>query len=247
MNILLGFAVMMIIVITSKHYASTEIDVFVKPEGAETYPTEYGELRSGDKILKINGNKVHIADEVSYRIFSEGAEPVSFTILRDGKKTVIENVQFPKGESNGISYGMRNFYFKTEPKNIGNTFKHTFYGSINSMVQIFDSLKGMLVGKYGIEEVSGPIGVGEALGDAAKMGMKSLLTLTVLLAMNLGIFNLLPIPALDGGRLVFLIIEAIRGKPVPREIEANIHAVGMMLLFGLIFVVGFKDIFMVLK
>ena len=245
MNILLGFIIMTVIVLTTKNYASNVIDVFVKSDGMTEYPTEYGGLKSGDKILKINGDRVHIADEVSYAIFNEGGSPVNVTVIRDGKKQIIENVQFPTAESGGVVYGMRNFYFKVESKNFVNTVKHTFYGSINSMVQIFDSLKGMLSGKYGFKDVSGPIGVGEAIGQATKIGITPLLTLTVLLAMNLGIFNLLPIPALDGGRLVFLIIEAIRRKPLPKDVEATVNGVGMLVLLGIIVIVAFKDVFMI--
>lgn len=245
MNILLGFIIMTVIVLATKNYASNVIDVFVKSEGMTEYPTEYGGLKSGDKILKINGDRVHIADEVSYAIFNEGGSPVNVTVIRDGKKQIIENVQFPTAESGGVVYGMRNFYFKVEPKNFVNTVKHTFYGSINSMVQIFDSLKGIVSGKYGFKDVSGPIGVGEAIGEATKIGITPLLTLTVLLAMNLGIFNLLPIPALDGGRLVFLIIEAIRRKPLPKDVEATVNGVGMLVLLGIVAIVAFKDVFMI--
>ena len=245
MNILLGFIIMLVIVLSTEKYASNVIDVFVKTEGMTEYPTEYGGLMSGDKIIKINGDRVHVADEVSYAIFNEGGEPVNVTVVRNGKKQVIENVRFPTAESGGIVYGMRNFYFRVEPKNFGNTVKHTFYGSVNSIVQIVDSLKGIVSGRYGIKEVSGPIGVGEALGEAAGMGVQTLLSLTVLLAMNLGVFNLLPVPALDGGRFVFLIIEGIRRKPVPKNVEAAVNGIGMIVLLTLVVVVAFKDVFMI--
>ncbi len=245
MNILLGFIIMSVIVLTTKNYASNVIDVFVKSEGMTEYPTEYGGLKSGDKIIKINGDRVHIADEVSYAIFNEGGAPVNVTVIRNGEKKVIENVAFPTAESGGVVYGIRNFYFKVEPKTLGSTLKHTFYGSVNSIVQIFDSIKGILSGRYGFKDVSGPIGVGEAIGQAAKVGPSTLLTLTVLLAMNLGIFNLLPIPALDGGRLVFLIIEAIRRKPLPKDVEATVNGVGMLVLLSVVVIVAFKDVFMI--
>ena len=115
------------------------------------------------------------------------------------------------------------------------------------MAQVIDSLLGLAGGKYGLESVSGPIGVGEVIGEAAGIGIDALLTMTVLLTMNLGIFNLLPFPALDGGRLVFLAIEAIRRKPLPKNVEAAVNAVGMILLLGLVFVVAVKDVFTVIK
>lgn len=246
MNLLLGIILMLIIVLCMEKYPSTHIHSFYDYE-SETYVDEYYGLQKDDEIIRINGKKVHIGDEVSYMIFSYGAEPVDVTVKRNGQVKVIENVQFPVGETGGIKYGVRNMRYYAEKKNFGNTVKQAFYGSTNSMVQILDSLKGMVTGKYGFNEISGPIGVGDALGDAAAMGAESFLMLTVLLAMNLGIFNLLPFPALDGGRLVFLIIEAIRRKPVSRNVEAGVHSVGMLLLLGLVFVVAFKDVFMVIR
>lgn len=246
MNLLLGIILMFIIVLCMKSYPSTHVHSFYDYE-TQTYVDEYCGLQKDDEIIKINGKRVHIGDELSYMIFAYGAEPVDVTVIRDGQVKVIEDVQFPVGEASGIKYGVRNMRYYAEKKNFVNTVKQAFYGSTNSMVQIIDSLKGMLTGKYGFSEISGPIGVGDALGEAASMGTESFLMLTVLLAMNLGIFNLLPFPALDGGRLVFLIIEAIRRKPISRNVEAGIHSVGMLLLLGLVFVVAFKDVFMVVR
>ncbi len=244
MNILLGFIIMLIIVLTTKNYLSNTVNVF-RADGAEGYISDYQGLKSGDKIIKVNGNRTHIADEVTYAIFKDGVEPVNVTVIRDGEKIVIEGVQFPTASIQGQVYGVRNFSLNVERKNFTNTMKHTFYGSINSIVQVFDAIKGIIVGKYGFNDVSGPIGVGEALGEAAAIGNSTLLMLVVLLAMNIGVFNLLPIPALDGGRFVFLLIEAIFRKPIPKKIEENINAVGMLLLFGLVIIVAFKDIFKV--
>ena len=144
-------------------------------------------------------------------------------------------------------FGIRNFTPCTEKKNFVNTVKQAFFGSISSMTQVFDSIKGLITGKYGIQHISGPIGVGEVIGEAAKLGLDSVLMISVLLSMNLGIFNLLPIPGLDGGKFVFLAIEGIRRKPLPRQIEENATLVGMMLLFSLIIIVAFKDIFTLVR
>ncbi len=252
MNLLLGIIVMFILVLSAKQYASVQINSFLTDtEGvyAESYvsPSSGSTLMAGDIIHSINGKKIHIGDQLSYRIFSDGADPVDITVIRNGEKIVLDDVQFPVGEVNGIKYGIRNFYVEPEEKTFVSTVKQVFYGSINSMAQIFDSLKGIVSGKYGFDDLSGPIGVGGAVGDAAKVGASSVLNLVVLLAMNLGIFNLIPFPALDGGRLVFLVIEAIRKKPVPKNIEATVHGVGMMLLFGLVIVVAFKDVFMLVR
>ena len=100
----------------------------------------------------------------------------------------------------------------------------------------------MISGKYGISAVSGPVGVTVAIADVAKQNLLNILPIMALITINLGIFNLLPIPALDGGRLVFIFIEMIFRKPVPQKYEKWVHAIGMILLLGLMAVIMIKDI-----
>jgi regulator of sigma E protease len=107
---------------------------------------------------------------------------------------------------------------------------------------IFDQLGDLLTGRFGVEAMSGPVGVTEAMGDAASAGVQNFLYLVIVITINLGVFNLLPLPALDGGRLLFLLIEAIIGRPVDPKVEGYIHFAGLMLLFGLMIFVTFNDI-----
>ena len=120
-------------------------------------------------------------------------------------------------------------------------------------VMIWRSLGDLITGKYGLNQLSGPIGVVDAIGDAAiptdpgqtsgiQIQWDSLLLMVVMITVNVGIFNLLPLPALDGGRLIFLIIEGIFRKPVPAKYEGWIHAAGFLLLMGLMLLVSFSDI-----
>lgn len=104
------------------------------------------------------------------------------------------------------------------------------------------SLIDLISGKYGISAVSGPVGVTAAIGSAAKQSLENLLPIMALITINLGIFNLLPIPALDGGRLLFILIEMIFKKPVPQKYEAVVHAVGFALLIGFMLLITAKDI-----
>ncbi len=246
MNLLLGIILMSIVVMMTDKYASTVIHSFVTEEEG-VYAQEYQGLMAGDEVIKVNGKRVHIGDELIYRIFADGYEAVDLTVIRNGEVKELTGIKFPTAEEQGIVYGMRNFYVYAEQKNFVNTVKQAFFGSINSMVQVIDSILGLAGGKYGLESVSGPIGVGEVIGQAAEIGIDALLMMAVLLTMNLGIFNLLPFPALDGGRFVFLMIEGIRRKPLPKNVEATVNAVGMLLLLGLVFVVAVKDIFTVIK
>jgi regulator of sigma E protease len=107
---------------------------------------------------------------------------------------------------------------------------------------IWKSLLYLVTGKVGVDQMSGPIGVTSAIGNAAKSGLTSLLDLTAMLALNLGIFNMLPFPALDGGRFVFMVYELIFRKPIKREVEGYIHFAGLCLLMLLMVVVGFNDV-----
>ncbi len=244
MNLLLGFIIMTVVVIGTEKYGSTTIAHFVDENGAEM--SEYNGLKAGDEVLKVGNRRVHTGDEFIYAIFADGAKPLDFTVLRDGKKTVVKDVSLPTQEEQGITFGVINFRIYTEEKNFPNTVKQAFFGATNAITQVFDSLKGMVTGKYGLQHMSGPIGVGEVIGQAASVGLNSLLSITVLLTMNLGIFNLLPIPGLDGGKLVFLIAEAIIRKPIPRKIEERATVVGITLLMALVVVVAFKDVFVLI-
>ena len=104
------------------------------------------------------------------------------------------------------------------------------------------SLIDLITGKYGISAVSGPVGVTAAIGSAAKQSLSSLLPIMALITINLGIFNLLPVPALDGGRVLFILFEMIFRKPVPQRYEALVHGIGFALLIGFMLLITAKDI-----
>ncbi|MBQ9116197.1 MAG: site-2 protease family protein, partial [Clostridia bacterium] len=197
----------------------------------------------GDRIIKVNGKRVHIVDELVYTIAFECVEPVTVTVERDGKVVDIEGVIFPTRMDSGIVFGNIDFSVYRDEKNPLNIVKHSWFKCVSAMEVIWESLAGLVSAKYGVEHISGPVGVTDALGDAAENGIETVMTMVVIISMNLGIFNLLPIPALDGGRLVFLIIEAIRRKPIKHELEATIHTIGILVLMAIMLIVTFKDVF----
>jgi len=100
----------------------------------------------------------------------------------------------------------------------------------------------VVTGQYKMQQLSGPVGVSSAIGEAASLGMENLLLMVAFITINIGVFNLIPLPALDGGRLFFLLIEAVRGKPIPAKYEGFIHAAGLFLLMGLMLFVTFNDV-----
>lgn len=137
---------------------------------------------------------------------------------------------------------MTDFRVYPEEKNIISVLKHSFSRSVSTVKMIFDQIGDMIGGRYGINAVSGPVGVTEGMVTAAKSGAGDFLYLVIVITINLGVFNLLPLPALDGGRLLFLVVEGVTRKPVNKNVEGYIHFVGLMLLLALMAVIFFKDI-----
>jgi len=264
-NLIFAVIVMCIIVIATDKLGSTIVAQFPEPVVSDTEQEGDGEEKEneivlvgepsntkekfqvGDKIIKINGKRVHVVDELVYTIAFEGVEPSTVTVIRNGETVVLENVVFPKYESGGIVFGTVDFKVAREDKNFFTVLKHSWFNCVSTMETIWESLFGLISGKYGMEQMSGPVGVTEALGDAAKSGILVVMNMAVMISMNLGVFNLLPIPALDGGRLVFLIIEAIRRKPLKAEVEGMVNTVGLLLLMALMVIITFKDVFTLFK
>lgn len=243
-NITVGILVMSILVFGSEYLLSTQIGEVT--EGSVSY--EAG-LQVDDIIVAVDGTKVHIGDELSYQIMRRGINPVDLTIVRNGEKIVLEDVQYPVEHIEGADFAMMDFKVYgifPEDYSLPVLLKHAFYRSTYTVTMIWESLIDLVSGRYGMEAVSGPVGVTEALTDAidtdVKTGSSSFIYLAVVISMNLGVMNLLPLPALDGGRLVFLIIEAMRRKPLKPEIEGYVHFAGIVILMLLMVFICVKDV-----
>ena len=241
MNVLTAVIVMFIILASSPYYASCTV------ADSPNYPIKESVLyeagaRDGDKIVEIDGDKMNVYQDVSYKIMLDGKEPLDVVVERDGKRITLDNVQFKTEELDGVVYGMPDFSVYAQKKTFLSLIRETFYESFATVKVIWSSLIGLVTGEYGIEAVSGPVGTVNAIAESASMGIRTLATLFVFISMNLGIFNLLPFPALDGGRLVFVIIEAIRRKPLKPEHEGYVHLAGMIILFAFMIFVTFKDV-----
>ena len=240
-NILVGMLCMLILVCGSENLASTTVAQFREGSVSSAW------LKEGDRITSVGGVAVHTGNELVYEIMNSGCEPVKVTVVRDGEKLTLEGVEFPTFTDSGATFGEADFIPYAEAKNFGNIAKHSFFRSVSTIKMIWDSLVDMISGRYGLEAVSGPIGITETVGEVAKQGGMNLLYLFVVLAMNLGVVNLLPFPALDGGRFVFLLIEGIIGRPINRKVEAYVNAAGLFILLALMVVIGFKDIFTLIR
>ena len=215
MNLLIGFILMTVVVITSVSIGGTTILRFVDDNSL----SEQSGLMIGDEILKVDGTRVHIASELAYEIMRNGIEPLDITVRRDGEIVEVKDVQFPTIIEQGIKFGMTDFIVLGEEKTVGNVIEQSFYRSVSTVKMIWQSLLDLITGRYGLEQVSGPVEVTTVVSEAAKSSFTDYLYLVVVITINLGIFNLLPLPALDGGRLIFQIVELIRRKPVKPELD----------------------------
>lgn len=241
-NLAIGVILMTLLVIFSGTLASTTIYEFVGFEEGITAQSKAEGLLEGDRIVAVDGERVRIANELAYEIMRRGVEDIDLTVVRDGKELVIEDVTFPQDSSDGITFGSLDFYVYAEHKTFANVVKHAYFRSQLTIEMIWESLYDLVTGRYGVEAVSGPVGVTQVLGEAAATGFSDLVYMAVVLSMNLGVMNLLPLPALDGGRILFLLIELVRGKRVNSNAEAMVHFIGIVLLFGLMIIIAFKDI-----
>ena len=204
------------------------------------YPAEKAGLQPGDKILAVNGEQVRNWEQVVGIVNRNPNKPTAFTVERDNRQFQVKIT--PRLEQER-KVGLIGITPKVITEKLGPwaAIKNGFLQTVGITWAIIIGLKQMIMGQIA-GDVSGPLGIAQMAGQAAKTGMENLLRLTAVLSINLGLFNLLPIPALDGGRLFFLGIEAVRGKPIEPQKEGMVHLVGFMLLIFLLLIVTYKDI-----
>lgn len=238
-NIIAG-VIAMIILASVTNIGGTTIAAF--PEiGYEVSSSDSG-LMIGDEIVRVDGKRVKNLDALSYEIMRKGHEPVDITVIRNGEEKILENVVFPTDTEQGQVFGVMDFQVYRIEKNFFKVVGYSLSKSVLIVRMCWESIVDLITGRYTFAAVSGPVGISEAIGSAASQGAKSLLSIVGLISINLGVMNLLPLPALDGGRTVMIIAEMITRKKVPANIEATINAVGLAVLLGLSAIIMIKDV-----
>lgn len=235
-NILLGFVAMFVFCSTQPAYPST---VIYSVEGSVL--EEHGVIQ-GDEIVEIQGTKIRIASDISDVVMMNGSKPLDITFLRNGETFRAEGVVFPSIVNDGVEIGVTDFVLYSLRRSFGELIRQTVYGALGAIKLVFSSFRLLISGEYGMEAVSGPVGTVQVVAQAASMGWRTLLYFFVIISMNLGVFNLLPFPALDGGQILFLGVEAVIGRPVSQKIYSVITAVGFGFLMLLVVFVTYKDI-----
>ena len=242
-NIVAGFLVMAILTCMIP-IGDTTVGGFVdlSEVGYEVDVTTEGVLLEGDVITHVDGRRVRIFDELNYEIMRRGYEPIDITVIRNGESRVLKDVVFPTVEQDGATFGMRDFAVYAVEKNFGSVVSYSWSKSVLIVRMCWESIVDLVTGRYSIGAVSGPVGISNAIGEAANKGTESFLYLFALISINLGVMNLLPIPALDGGRLLITLVEMITRKRLPKKVEGMINGIGLIILLGLSFVVMIKDV-----
>ena len=239
-NIVAGFLAM-IIFTCMVNIGGTTVAEFISSDKYDVSSSESG-LMAGDTIISVAGKRVNIADELSYEIMRNGYKPCQVVVLRGGETVTLENVVFPCAEEQGQTFGVMDFKIYRTEKTFGSVLTYSFAKSILIVRMCWESLFDLITGRYTLAAVSGPVGISEAIGDAAKNGFSNLLYITALISINLGVMNLLPIPALDGGRMVTILIEMITKKRMPTKVEGMINAIGLIALLALSAIIMIKDV-----
>ena len=246
MNFVLAFAAILLF-FTMYGYMSSELPAIYGVQ--ENSPAQTAGLLPGDKVISVDGVAISYDKagfDTMYSMFSarQDAQPIVIGIERGSEKlsVSVSKVQDADGKwLMGVSLGA------VERVDFATALRASCESFANMSTMMVDMLKNLIFKGEGADQVSGAVGIVSQMSGYIQQGFDMVLSIMATISLNLGIMNLLPLPALDGGRLVFLIIEGIRRKPVPREKEGMVHLIGMVLLFALMAVLVFSDVMKIIR
>ena len=248
-NLIMGVIVVAIMLATSGDLIGTpQLNFF-----HENAVTANQGLQEKDIIKKINGKTVFSEYDLSFLMARDKDGVIDFVVERNGEKVPVNGVKFDTVQNpDGTITIIYDFVIVGVKSNVWTVAKNAVLESISIARIVWLSLFDLVTGQYGLSDLSGPIGTVSIIADTAQNAVaqtdfSTLFMIMALIAINIGLFNLLPLPALDGGRLFFLLIEMIFRKPIPRKYEGWIHAIGLGLLLLLMVVISFSDILKLIK
>ena len=251
MNILLGIVMMFILLIQQPKFASTHISKFTE----NAVSNHYG-LEEDDEIISVNGYRTYSYKDLMFSLTVDGNETFDIEVLRHGEKVNLRDVRFNLLEGdNGAKSTQIDFYVFPKDKNLLSILKNTILDTVSTVRIVWASLIGIISGRFSLNNMSGPVGIASVIGKATDEGLKvsllfainNIISIMAMITINLGVFNLLPLPALDGGRLVFLFFEMIFGKSLSSKYEGWIHAFGFFLFIALMLFITYSDIIKLIK
>lgn len=235
MNLILGVIITGILVCSQELVGTAEIARF------EDNAVSASQLQTGDIIKSVDGMRVYSPTDVSTGFSRSRDDTLDMVVIRGGKEKKL-SVKFSTEEYKGKQYIHMDFWLLGHPKTVGNVLKSTALESVSFARMVFLSLHDLILGRFAISDMSGPVGAVSIMSDAVKVSSYSMLRIMALLTINVGLFNLFPIPALDGWRLFLLIFEAIFRRKLPDKWEWVINGVGLAVLLLFMTVITFSDI-----
>lgn len=236
MNLLLGFLIIVCIICSQNLIGTPTVAKF-----DENALSAQSGLQVGDTIKSIDGMRVFTSTDVETGLSRSPDSTVDMIVNRDGE-TVSLSVTFDMQEYEDQQYINMDFWLLGKEKTVGGVLKNSAETFVSYTRMIFLSVHDLLTGRYGLSDLSGPVGAVSVVSTAVKTSITSMLRIMALLTINIGLFNLFPIPALDGWRFFLLLGEGIFRKKLPAKWEYVINAVGLVLLLGLMVVVTFSDV-----
>ena len=213
-------------------------------EVTKNYPAQKAGMEAGDIVKEINGHKIKTSDDISlYLAIADPKEKSTFVVEKSNGEKETYKFKAKKIEKDGETSYMYGIGMQQEKtKGFVNAIKYTGKKTASIFKQMGITVGYLFTGGISLNQLSGPVGIYSVVGESSKAGFANILYLIAFLSINVGFINLLPIPAFDGGHIVFLIVEAIKGSPVKPELEEKIHGVGMMLLLLLMAIITINDI-----
>ncbi len=208
----------------------------------EGYPASTSGLQEGDRILTVNGKSADTTDKLTLQLQLNVGEEITLEVDRDGETNtiILEPILVQEDGEDTYKYG---FQITDEVEyGVFASIKYAFEKTFSLLYQMVFVIFYLITGQLSVSSLAGPVGIYSVVGDAASAGLISLVYLTAFISINVGFINFLPIPAFDGGRILFLIIEKIKGRPVDPKLENTIHAVGFFFLIALMLLITYNDI-----
>ncbi|MDD4547631.1 MAG: RIP metalloprotease RseP [Bacilli bacterium] len=212
------------------------------------YPAYNTELQPGDKIIKVNDDKIRSIDRLLLELQLNSGKTITLEVIdqnNNQKNVELSPKKVTEGEQEVYRYG---FSLNNEvTEGLIPSIKYSFVKTGNLLEQMMVIIKSLVTGELKLDALAGPIGIYNIVGETAKAGLINLIYLIAFLSINVGFINILPFPAFDGGRLLFLVIEKIKGSPINAKVENIIHNIGFALLLVLMIVITYNDILRIFK
>lgn len=245
MNILLGIVLMMIVLVQQPAFSSTTVVQFAENSALQT-----AGLQVGDQFYSVNGYRVFTDRDLSFSLATSNPQSLDLVVVRDGQKLNFNDVKMNTRQNGEKEAMVLDFYVEAIDKNPATLVWKSGADTVSVARMVWYSLVGLVTGQYSMNDMAGPVGAADAISQAASIGLKqgilpavnNIIMMMTMITVNLGIVNLLPLPALDGGRLIFLLIELVRRRPINPKYEGWVHAAGFSLLMVFMVIVTYSDI-----